>query len=273
LILLAGTAIGLAAGLWLTFGEQRGYSPMVLSLAGLVAAVVADTFFPRAKLLRAGARGLDVWGTFVPYASIAEVARTSERLVVGTYDRNPAGDGIAWTVSLDLDDGRTLCLASFTYDAASWQADADPQGTELVHEIEAARALWAARADRAREETLVERGERDARAWLADLRRMGAEPTGNYRRAPLDREALGRLLFDSRARPSTRAAAALVLVAAGDKRARRRLRVATEGLADPRLRIAVARVTRERDEEALAEALDALEEAEQEAWPRRAGGS
>ena len=59
------------------------------------------------------------------------------------------------------------------------------------------------------------------------------------------------------ASPSTRAAAAVTLAAAGDEAAARKLRIAAAEMANPRLRIALEKVADEAKDAAVVEALEA----------------
>jgi hypothetical protein len=67
---------------------------------------------------------------------------------------------------------------------------------------------------------------------------------------------------DASAKPSARAAASIALTASGDATAADRLRVVARAMASPRLRIAVEQVSAAKNDDVLAQALEALEDAE-----------
>lgn len=94
------------------------------------------------------------------------------------------------------------------------------------------------------------RGGRDVKTWLADLR---AEEQATYRAASLSEDDLFALLEDPKASDELRAAAAARLA----KLDAPRLRIASEGVAAPKVRVAVDAALA-NDEEALAKALDEI---------------
>jgi len=141
------------------------------------------------------------------------------------------------------------------------------RGAEVMRAIEAGVAAWLAghgNAERSQEE-LIARGEQTISEWVEGLRRLGSGATAAYRGLPVDLEGLSRVLAEPLVRPSTRAAAAIALAAAGDESAGKKLRIAAEEVADPRLRIALEKVADEAKDAAVIEALEALEAAERDA--------
>lgn len=188
------------------------------------------------SIVLVGVDGAHVGERFIPYPEISGVHRDGQR------------------ISLILIGGEQVKLVEAAAAGAS-----DLLLTELVDAIEEARAAWASR-QHVDERDAVTRGERTGSQWLQALRRLGARSSAVYRAAGIDGARLSQLLDDSRARPSARAAAAVVLVAAGDLSSASRLRVAAESLADPRLRAAFDSVADASDDAAVAEALEALDE-------------
>jgi hypothetical protein len=128
----------------------------------------------------------------------------------------------------------------------------------LVQRIEEGRAAFARDAGAGGMEARVAPGGRKLNLWMADVRALaGAQ---DYREARLDEEGLWRLLDDVTAPPATRAGAALA-ISALDPPTSSRLRVAAEACAEPRLRVALARVADGASEAELEAALAALLEA------------
>lgn len=111
------------------------------------------------------------------------------------------------------------------------------------------------------EEEVTARRGRTGRQWLAALR---ASLAAGYRTVPADVPRLSQILHDPEARPSARAAAAIVLASSGDAGATAKLRIAAEPIANPRVRVALENIAAMSDDAAMAEALEALDEEERE---------
>jgi hypothetical protein len=106
---------------------------------------------------------------------------------------------------------------------------------------------------------LLRRGERDVRAWIQALRAAGAGSRADARTAALPTDTLFRIVEDPRLGSAERAAAAVALDAAGlDDAGRQRLTAAANATAGPKLRV-VLQAARDADDEALAEAMAAME--------------
>lgn len=104
------------------------------------------------------------------------------------------------------------------------------------------------------------RGDKPIAAWVRDLRRAGAGAAANHRIAPIPTEKLLEVAEDPQADPIMRANAAIALGAnAEDGEFRKRLRVAAQATAAPRLRVALEQAANVDDEAALAEALAEVE--------------
>ncbi len=141
-----------------------------------------------------------------------------------------------------------------------------PTGQMDVGESEAARL--AQRIEEAREAhrrgtaggatDVLARGERDVRAWVKFLRGVGAGAV-DTRSPALPTDVLLQVVEDSRAAPVARASAAVAAIESGDEDARRRVRIAAETTASPRLRVALETISGETDDERLAETLARLE--------------
>ena len=136
----------------------------------------------------------------------------------------------------------------------------DRVGANLALTITKARDAWAAGlADQGLREDVLARNERSGAEWLAGLRSLSAGTPGVYRAVTIDAERLWRLLEHPCAPPSSRVAAAVVLGTANDKPARQTLRVAASAMVDPELKKAIERAADARDDDALIEALEAVE--------------
>lgn len=104
---------------------------------------------------------------------------------------------------------------------------------------------------------LLARGERDVTGWVRFLRGLGAGSV-DPRSPAVPRDVLLRIVEDSHAAPLDRASAAVAATEAADPDAKRRVRVAAQASASPKLRVALERIAEAEDEEAVAEALRAL---------------
>ena len=234
-------------------------------------------------------------GGFIPYERIrgARCYDVDARWVEVRDD--PGAPAEAWVVCVEIVDGEEVTIQSGRYwkpgEKSAWlsyfdplsvrSAEADPvaDGVEgapppvpvdedderanLVDAIERGLAAWTATQrglDRPHHDVLM-RGRRTGSEWLNALRAQSAEPTAPYRATSLDPDRLSSLLDDPGATASTRAAASIVLSAAGDTTASKKLRIVAQSTADPRLRIALEDLAEARSDDAIAEALEALDEA------------
>jgi hypothetical protein len=126
----------------------------------------------------------------------------------------------------------------------------------LAQRIEEARSAFVESKDTASTEALVAPGGRGVADWLRDIRALAR--ARDYREARVETERLWDVVGDASAAPATRVGAAVALASAPDGDARARLRVASEGCADPKLRTALVRVADGATDEALADALAPL---------------
>jgi hypothetical protein len=164
-----------------------------------------------------------------------------------------------------VDEPEAIVLTLRSGGAIRLSMGSSPEKTQLrdalVQRIEEARAAFAREAGAGGTEARVAPGGRELNLWMADVRALAGAL--DYREARLDEEGLWRVLDDVTAPPATRAGAALA-ISALDPPSRSRLRVAAEACAEPRLRVALARVADGASEAELEEALAPLLEAKRE---------
>lgn len=116
------------------------------------------------------------------------------------------------------------------------------------------------RGVRAAAEARLMRGDRLMEAWVRALRRAGAGAEANHRIAPIPTDRLLDVMEDAHADPVMRANAAVALAADPENaEVRKRIRVAAQATAAPRLRVALEKAADVDDEAALAEALAEVE--------------
>jgi hypothetical protein len=131
---------------------------------------------------------------------------------------------------------------------------------QLVERFREVRAALA-RGDEPIDTAFLVRGGRDVGAWIAALR-SGSAPEGGMRRAPIPVERFWHIIEDASARAVDRAAAAVAVGRSATPEQRQRVRIAADQTVDPALRHAMERAIDEQAaEEAIAEALDAVEKA------------
>jgi|GEM_PF-1591375 len=140
-----------------------------------------------------------------------------------------------------------------------------PAGQTEIGAAEA-RRLWrriedarAARAAGARAVDVLARGQRSFVEWVRDLRRMGAGAQG-HRTAAVPTDILLRVVEDGAASAVDRASAAVAVLAAADPEAKRRVRVAADTTASPKLRVALTRIAESSGTDDDAEVAAALEQ-------------
>lgn len=223
-----------------------------------------------------GVDGVLVGARFIPFSSIVSVEhRRHERMVsnaIHAYDHVEFEEETSyeWTVSIGLGSRskRDTLPAGETVEITTKHSPTDagdPLGDEITRAIDAGLAEWAAGQRGEDQVAGILRQERTSSEWLEALRGLGSGVVTSYRSTAVDFEELSRLLSNPRIRPSTRAAAAIVLTSSGDKTAAAKLRVAAEAMVDRRVRVALENIA---DEEAVAEALESLEDAERERGSR-----
>jgi len=136
----------------------------------------------------------------------------------------------------------------------------DGQATAVAERLEEAKKVHL--SGRATEEArlLLARGSRPVGEWRTALRKLLEQ--GDYRESPLDPHELYQVLSSPEEPAELRLGAALALRERDPTEVKRRLRVAADACANPRLRVAFEALARGKDEE---EVLMAALEAE----PRR----
>ncbi len=136
------------------------------------------------------------------------------------------------------------------------------ESARLAARIEEARQARSAGADHPAD--LLVRGELALLEWVRELRRIGAG-AHSPRRPAVPPDTLLGVVEDSKAPAVERANAAIAALASDDPEVHRRVRVAAETTASPKLRVALDRIVESpADEEEAAEALEALEALERE---------
>jgi hypothetical protein len=239
------TALGFVVALF-ALGFLLESSPVVWALGMRLFALTFLTTFVGAMIpsrIDVGADGVLIrWlGTkrFLPLANI----RTLDELVSGSNQR-PAG------VLLTMDDGTKISIPMMS-------------GRELLERIQEGIETQA-RGSVAAAAALLARRDRDVRAWIQDLRAIGAGTNVDLRTAPVNPDHLWRIVESHGAAPEERAAAAVALGPSLDDGGKQRLRVAVEAVADERLRVAIvaAAKSEEGEDAALEEALGAVSEEE-----------
>lgn len=110
-----------------------------------------------------------------------------------------------------------------------------------------------------RRNSVLNRGHRSAQEWIVELRSRNDKGSG-YRSAPKDLAKLWNIVESAWQRADDRAAAAVSLGHRASPEERKRLLRIAEEAPSPQLRIAIEQSVTEDDDEALAEAMDALAE-------------
>jgi hypothetical protein len=185
----------------------------------------------------------------VPIANI----RSAEVVVERTRNTQRVG------VRLVLEDSDVVALPLGT----SWDASRAQALVERIKEVvadarrdpgEESTSAVAIEGVRAR----LGRMTRTTGEWLNALRALGAGVVATHRVAPVAPETFLRVVEDSTAKPTERAAAAIALMSSDDEGMRTRVRIASETVVEPKLRVALATALAE-DDEALFAAVEALE--------------
>lgn len=213
----------------------------------LISVVFASTVFLTRTRLRAGADGIVLRSfrneRFIPYAEIAGIEYHLEK------DHTP------WAgVLLTLRSGENLAIP-----VSSPNQVGSPRVHLVVNRLQEAFGDHQ-RGIRASAEARLVRGERDLVNWVRELRRTGSGAAADHRIAPVPADRLLELAEDPHANPVMRANAAVALGGNTENgEFRRRIRVAAQATAAPRLRLALEKAVDLHDETALAEALAEVE--------------
>jgi hypothetical protein len=239
---------------FLTTSDTLGIGPRASGLVGLAAVALGTLWFlvwmnlPGRVAL--GADGLVVdWRNekrFVPFADVSKV------LALG---RNVAGKRFVG-VAIALRDGDTVEV--FLGEDGK---RARRRVAELVERIGV--ALEAYKGEEDVDASVLDRGDRTIDAWRTRLRAIGEGSNAGPREAPVPHEKLWRIVEDPRSAERARVAAAVALSSKLDDGGRSRLRVAAEGTAEPRLRVALESVA-QGDDDAAVEVLEKVTEKDEE---------
>lgn len=110
--------------------------------------------------------------------------------------------------------------------------------------------------------SILARNGRAPTDWITALRRVGAGANADMRTAAVPLERLWKLVEDASATAASRVGAAIALSPHIDARERKRIRVAAESTASPKLRVALEKASApEATDEELAEVLATVEDA------------
>lgn len=251
LLLLLGATFALTAG---ALASQIGLaSAATYAAVAFAVATLATALFYWHRLVTLDDDGVHVRhglrGRLLPYADIERARRRTK--TVESEDRwGNKHYGTAGYVEVTLRRGELLEIQA-----------RDP--AVLAQRI-LARKHEATIARRQRSALLDRRG-RSTHAWIDELRSRNPRG-GDYRSAPKDLASLWSIVESGWQRDDDRAAAAVALGHRANPEVRTRLLRLAEEAESPKLRIAIEKSIEQDDDQALAEALDALA-AEEEASP------
>lgn len=255
---LATVGAGLAAaglGVWVLVAALVHSSPVVpqylwglLAIAGWIAATLPGGL----RVGRDGVASRRVVGgaRFVSFGDVASVACTKAKIVATTHEGK----------TIDLEATLGVAVPAREREGVTSRIDA------------ALRGYRERRGEVAAVAPLVARGGEAPGEWLARLARLARGDGRAYRTGPLPAEHLLRVVEDVAAPATARAGAAVVLARLRDREAMTRVRVAAQGSASPRLRVALERVAAAGDAPGDADAEGALEAAIAEVEMEAPGG-
>jgi hypothetical protein len=206
------------------------YGPLLYALALVAAPILVVRRFGRPRVV-VGSDGLRTLGVprprFVPYEDIGAVSVVQIADSVGRrYADDPAGGTLGIVVKTRA--GKRMVLPTIGQSREAIDG--------LAHRIRS--NMRAATQAGARALAALERQGRSVKEWRGNLRRLALSP-GGFRDQALAPEDVEGLLADPSAPFEQRVGAALLLRESADEGARKRIRVAAEGTADPMLREAL----------------------------------
>jgi hypothetical protein len=214
-------------GTWLTNADALGFVSGLTWLAICLALVVAWLVGTRPPEIAVGADGVRIRGIastrFIPLAEIAS-ARVEGFPSVLVITR---GGGAEDRTRVPLGNGPMLAA--------------------VAHRIALARSATGADEASTTRLALLERGARSLDAWKSALRSTVAR--ADYRQASLAHGDLARIVASGVASAEHRIGAALALRESGSDDARDEIRIAAGQCVDPRVRVALARIAEEDDDE------------------------
>jgi hypothetical protein len=171
-------------------------------------------------------------------------------------DVEPFDGGVMLSLGADHDGGDEWLTLRMPEDHQRYH----PERDAMVERIFAAHRAHAAAAGAEPLARLLGRAGGRTRDWVREMRSL-VRPVPGFRVASVPLERLWRVVEDPRADRDARTGAAIALAPALHDDDRARLRAVADGCAEPRLRVALATAAKEASapDDALAEALDALE--------------
>ena len=156
-------------------------------------------------------------------------------------------------VELVLRDGEAVRLL---VGQERWADEDQAMVVERIREAIEAYSSGMAGADA----SILGRNGRAPKDWIMSLRAIGAGANADMRTSPIPLERLWRIVEDASASAVARASAAIALAPQVPPSERRRIRIAAQATASPKLRIALDHATdSEISDEALAESLADLD--------------
>ncbi|CAN5797167.1 hypothetical protein BH09MYX1_BH09MYX1_50600 [soil metagenome] len=235
---------------------QMIHVPAFVVLATVLVPVIVGASLP--TKVNVGSDGIFIewlrWKRFIPLDAIATA------LVYSDDTGGSRRDQVRVGVTIKLHHGEHVTLPM----GRSWDLARAQALVERIEEVRAdarIRAHGDATSPMAVEAALarIERTGAATTDWLRMLRALGAGAIATHRVAPVASETLLRVVEDATNKPADRAAAAIALASSGEHGMRDRIRIATETVVDPKLRIALEHVL-DDDEAALEAAVDSLTE-------------
>jgi hypothetical protein len=242
-VTMPAVGVGMAAifAIAATLRAQGG--PFVFAVVALMLTYMLGLAFAPTTV-RIGTDGIAtrwLWRErFIPFSTIAKTEKYDE-YVASKRQRG---------VRLTLTNGEAVRL---------------PTGQTDIGEVEAARLLTRIEEARAARHAgnvspdLLVRGDRDVAGWVRALRGIG-EGAQQLRASALPIDVLLQLVEDASAREVDRASAAVAALASADAEAKRRVRVAAETTASPKLRVALNRIAEDPEEAEIGAVLGTLDE-------------
>ena len=244
-LVAVATLIAVVAGATFAIATHHMLYPIVIMmafLAGLMV-VIPAMFYGRQTRLRVGADGITVkrgFGKreFISHRDIASVKSKGTQVIVTRTDGEPMIFAVANQVAKKQ-------LEEMTRQAES-----------IAWRIEKARQAHAALAGEAPQAALaLDRGDKNVRDWVEQLRRVGQGANATFRDVGLSREQLMRVVESTTAAAKERLAAVVALRDGLTEDEKPRIRVAADRCVEPAMRERMVRVAFAPEEE-LVEALD-----------------
>jgi hypothetical protein len=190
---------------------------------------------------------------FIPMAQISQVM--------------PEGDR---AIRVLLADGSAEVIYTAMHRRNTWRSYTAQHRDAVLARIHEALIAFRGRGPTADVSAIVGKGTRTRSEWLAALEKLRAAE-GGYRDAVVRDEDLWRVVEDPAAPEDARAGAAMLLRRSLDEAGKARVRVAAEATASPRLRVVLDTAASEKDDAALAAALEEMAEGEGADAKRAAG--